>query len=49
MLATGGGFVAAHAEVNAWLSTISLLTGIAVGVATFVSLVIKIKKPKVKK
>ena len=48
MLATAGGIAINHAEVNAWLQTISLFVGIAVGVATFLSIVIKNRNKKQK-
>lgn len=43
ILATGGGIALNHAEINSWLQTISLCVGIAVGIATFFSIVLRNK------
>jgi hypothetical protein len=48
ILATAGGIGISHAVVNEWLQTISFLVGIAVGVASFISIV-RNKKNKSKK
>jgi len=37
-----GGVVISHAVVNEWLQTGSLIVGMAVGLASFVSIVLKI-------
>jgi hypothetical protein len=46
IVATAGGIIVSHAAVNEWLQTISLCVGIAVGVATFVSIIHKKKNKK---
>ena len=46
ILATFGSLAISHADINAWLTTISLLVGIAVGTATLISIIRKNHKHK---